>query len=229
VAQLSGPAGSYALTRMRVVALNPSCNFYAANTPNKVHVTDVMQRLSASAETEDGTEYVSKNGNGDQMFVVRASDRDKRMNLEIDMAAIDLEGVSLLTGATAVIDEGGNVVGVERQGGCNPITPPKSSIEVWTNAGEGCGDCVSLGGFGAWRFVYPNAKVKLGDVELQDDVFTLQLRGFSETNPNWGTGPADDYPGVDGLGEHTLEALVAETGTLPAAALGLQAMYNITT
>lgn len=67
------------------------------------------------------------------------------------------------------------------------------SVEIWSLTVSDFGVCNTQ----AWyRTVWPHAVFALGNYTYQNDIATVMMSGFTNNNPNWGTGIDDSFPGT---------------------------------
>lgn len=220
MAQIYGTLGQYAVCRLRVSRLGANCA--PVSGANNAVVSKALVTMTATPEREDGTEYTARTGCNEIAFSVKECDREKRMTISMDLCTRDLELMELLTNARLVLDADGNTIGVERQG-YNNDCDDGVGLEVWAKVGTSAGACAPDGDVvipGWWRYTYPKGHYFLGEHSFANDVFVTKITGYSEVNPEWGDGPFNDYPGVDGLGTDTLESITLDLGGPPSAGTG---------
>lgn len=179
-------------------------------------VTEGFVRVRFAPEIEQGEEFSLRNAWGDYCVLDNDDDRYKWLNVTVDLCGVDPAVVSLLGGATPLVDDDDTIIGFAAGGSVN--TNP-FAIEVWAaQAGQGC----AVGGNPEWvYYVAPfvrNGRID-GEIVVERGVATLSLVGKGyHASSAWGDGPYGDDPLVDtgGFPEGELWAQVV-TGVQPPA------------
>lgn len=222
MAQINGCFGQYAVCAIRVSRLDENC------CPMEGENNAVAQRcvisFTASPEREEGTEYNCTDGCGDVCWTVKDCDKEKRMNLDLEMCIRDLEMIELLSTAQVCLDDAGNCIGLERQG-VDVDCPNGAVVELWAKVGFGTGACPPDPTTADttpkwWRFTYPRAFMWMGDTTMEDDVYNVNLTGYSENNPCFVDGPFNDYPAAKPLSPGALESILLDVEGPPETACG---------
>lgn len=222
MAQVQGCLGQYAVCAARVARLDNTC--CPVEGDNNAVAAKCIASFTASPEREEGTEYVCKDGCGSVCWTVKDCDKEKRMNVDLEMCVRDLEMLEIMTNAKLVLDADGNCIGLERQGIAAPC-PFGSTLELWAKVGNATGACPPDPGMAAtqpqwWRYSYGRMFWFLGDSTLEDDVYQVSLTGYAESNPCFQDGPFNDYPGASPVGPDTLESIVLDLAGPPETACG---------
>lgn len=158
-------------------------------------VTNGQIKLTIAHEVESGDEFIQKNGVGELCVNEKNPDAIKRATVEIELCEVDPDLVSLVTGFRKVMDALGNVVGFRAVTG---LLDTNFALEGWTKlAGGACGDSGQCYGYVLLPWV---TGALPGDIVLENGTATLTLKGYTQSNSDWGTGPwdvvgTDDSPG----------------------------------
>lgn len=175
--------------RIRVTKLDSCGRYPAPETANSYIVTDGFVTVSLSAEVEDGTEIIVRNGAGQLCVNERLASSFKRFNVEVVFCGVNPSLLAMMTNAEEYLDCGGDVAG---------ITVPEGdlekafSFELWTGmAGQACAQGVDeASGYVILPFVQAGV---LGDLEFGgEDAINFQLTGaYTKGGNAWGRGPYD--------------------------------------
>lgn len=210
--------GSARVCALRVTRLDANCNIVKG--ANNAVASSAIVRLQSSPEYETGDEFLQKNGCGDICLYIKALDKLKRMNLQMDLCTRDMELIELLTGASLYTIDGA-VSGLSRRG-IGEADPDRVSVELWTKAiptGQS-GACTQGNGATWWRWVYPAATFTLGDVTHENGIGLVTLSGFADPNPNWYNGPFNDWPADEAFDINSPEHFILDSDGPPATTCG---------
>lgn len=178
--------GSAQVCAIRVARLTSTCEFTPGATASVA--TSAIVRVAASPDYSAGEDFEMKNGCGQICVSMKNCDQLKRMNLQMELCTRDPSLVELLTGASLITD-GSDIIGYSRRG-VGAACPTPVSIEIWTKAMTINNTCppASVDDYSDarwWRVIWPKATFTLGDVNFANEIATLTLTGFAESNPNY--------------------------------------------
>lgn len=180
---------SYQLCYVRATPLDDRCfpvgTVYEAPAPSPDDCEGIVTvgavSIASSPEIETGEELQVKNGCGTVVAYKKDCDRIKGHNITLDMAIFDLQLIQMLTDTTLIVDNVGAAIGY--------ASPPKDcakgvTLEAWTKTAIGRATCGgSIVGNNWFHWIWPNIKMTLQDITLQNDFATVSITGFSEGSP----------------------------------------------
>jgi hypothetical protein len=144
--------------------------------------------VAATAQIENGQEFLQRNACGELDIAERDDDQFKWYDLEIMLFQIDPEGFTLMTdGARALTDADDNVKGFANG---KSTTIVHYSLELWTKVvGAGCD---AEGNPDWFYFAFPHvANGQLTDFKFEDAVLNMTVKAHTrDAGPNWGVGPS---------------------------------------
>lgn len=179
---------------IRVARLASNCTFVPG--ASSAVASSALIRIGSSPEYSPGEDFELKNGCGQLCVSLKNCDQLKRMNLTLELCTRDPALLELMTGAP-VYTVGQDIIGYSRRG-IGATCPPSVSVEIWTKAvgiQNTCPTVVEPVGYEEaqwWRVVWPKATFTLGDVTFANEIATVTLSGFAESNPNFASGPFQD-------------------------------------
>jgi len=190
-------------------------------------VSTAIVRIASSPEYSAGEDFEMKNGCGQLCVVMKNCDQLKRMNLSLELCTRDPALVELLSGASLLTD-GTDIIGYSRRG-VGKACPASVTVEIWTKAMSINNTCppASVDDYSDarwWRVVWPKATFTLGDVNFANEIATLTLNGFAESNPNLEDGPFNDLPAGVTLDTSSPEHMFLDLVGPPTAACGYTAV-----
>lgn len=198
--------GQYSVCLLRTASLDSTCT--PETGVNTRLYSTALVTMTADPEKKEGKIYESTNGCGDRCFRVRKCDKTQGWNMSGEFCFMDAESAQLMFGGSLILGAAatpfvGDVIGFAPLGADDACPDPVLLEIVTPLAVKGSGDCVAAGTAPTYRVHrFPKAKLTLGSLTFEDEVFKIPFTGFSEANPNQGN-PFADYPGVG----------VAPTGT----------------
>ncbi|MFN2347641.1 MAG: hypothetical protein ABR616_18260 [Dermatophilaceae bacterium] len=215
--------------RLRVTRLDNCGTPPADDTEDAFVVTKGFVSVGLTSVTEEGTDIMQMNADGDLCVNDRSRDQFRRWDLELELCDVDPALLSILTNVTLETDWNEDVVGVRVPEGS---TVDSFALELWTGIpGEDClpGEPAAYG-YMLLPFVIGGS---LGDITIENGATTFTVTAHTKGGGAWGTGPFD-VVGTDaqatpgrldapiGVGEH----LVMRTTTVapPAPECGAQIM-----
>lgn len=176
--------------RMRVTKLD-SCGRPVYGDGSSV-TSDGFVSVAASLTTSDTDAIEVKNANGRRVIYRAPKSSFGGYGIEIQMAEVDPELYSLVTGQPIFYDADGRAVGF---GSDTSVDPDDSgfALEIWAGVtgNEGCDDEDAEGSWGYILFPYIKGG-NVGDHTIENDAITFTLTGGSTSDGNgWGKGPYD--------------------------------------
>lgn len=214
--------------RLRIVRLD-ACGRPVVG-PRSVLTSKGFVSITATADVEEGEEFLVKNACGEPCINEKDSSFLKRYNLEINFCKVDPAGVELTTGQRLVLNEAGDGAGF---GLGETIQDDEGfSLEVWQKlTGRDC-DAEGDPEWFYWSFPYLNNGT-LGDITFENGPFSFSISASTNKiarEDQWGTdnrGPFSVYPTGQGMviGEHVSNVLTTEQP--PDDACGLSS-YAVT-
>lgn len=194
--------------RIRLVRLD-SCGV-PVEGPSSVAVSSGFVSVSATAEIEEGEEFLVKNACGEACINEKDCDFLKRYNLTINFCKVDPTVLELTTSSRALLD-GTDVIGVAI--GSDIQCEDGWSLELWQKvAAADCDAGDQPWSYWAWPWLTSG---QLGDLTFENGPFTFDITARSkavgagtwDATPNAGTeslGPFGVLPVGAGLlaGEH---------------------------
>lgn len=183
--------------------------------PDNMIITRDFSTLSYSFVMSEGEDFEQKNACGDIAVAYKEQDRIKRVNLGVTHIKPSPEVHQFLFGGELIYDTpGGDVIGYVPPGtGENP-NPNGVSAEYWTKAVV---DGAQAADLPWWWWPFPRTKWVPADRSMGNEVHTMPFNGFTEQNPNWGDGPANDWL----FDVQPTHFAFVRTDDIPAAVCGL--------
>jgi hypothetical protein len=182
--------GSLHCVAIRVTALKSDGSH--ANQP--MYVTDNLVKIDFNPELEAGQEVADKNAAGIVYVSYRLQDVIKRYTVNLETVTNDPELEVILTGGTTYTSGGSGSVNVKgyQYGALGQFTSPYGvSVEAWThNIVAGVINPTQP----YQRWVLPRLYLVKGNRTIDINRLASPFSGFATENPNWGAGPAGDFP-----------------------------------
>lgn len=174
--------------RIRVTMLDDCGNVPAPGTEDAYVSTDGFISVNITAETEDGTEIITKKANGQLCVNEKQANSLKRLNLEIEFCGVNPSLLALMTNAETYADYADDISGITVGEGA--ITK-KFAFELWTGISAGaCAPGEEASGY--LLLPYVNAGL-LGDLTVDgENAVTFGMTGaYTKGGNAWGVGPYD--------------------------------------
>lgn len=176
-------------------------------------VTDSLAVATITPVYEEGDEITAKNACGASYISILDDPSLKRLDIELDFLSPDPYLHALLLG-TAVLDDAG------AKGFAYPpigqVTGDGVSVEFWTKRII-AGAVSTVHPYAQWAF--PRVRsLRIGARTFGGDVQHSLITGQANENPNWGNGPANDWPVAS-----TRAAQMIPVDTLPTITCGVSA------
>lgn len=207
------------LCAVRITRLDQLGN--PAGGPNNVYVTDKSIMLAAKPVQQAGDDKTLVGGCDCVIANHKGYDKLKRWDLELDMGVLEPGLLEMMLGAPAILDSGGQPIGVHWQSQltCDSPVQPNVCIEGWQDLWD---DDHQNSTYPYVHWIWPSSRWQISDLTLQNDFQQPKLTGFTRSNPLWGHGLYGDLPEPCGdLGD------MFYCTTRPAAACGYQT-HNVT-
>jgi hypothetical protein len=153
--------------------------------PNNYVCDDTPMMLTITPDILAGEVKDLKGGCDQLVATYRGQDILKRFNLELDMGKTLPALEELLTGGSAIVDMGGDPIGVQFQVPCGS-QQPFVVFEAWQDLWD-C-DHQPSDPYPYRRWVFPSSRWQRGPETLQNDFDQPKFTGFSVANANWGEG-----------------------------------------
>jgi hypothetical protein len=182
-------AGSVFALGMRVTLLG------ADGTPqtgaSACYATDNLVKLDFSVEYRDGVEVERLNGAAKACLYYASNPTIKRLTVGgLELCYPDPELEQLLGGGDVLLDTGGRPVGyAAAEVGSDPV-PNGVGIELWSSAIADDGIVDDLPYI---QWIFPREYLKPSDRSVSSDAFVAAFEGQGNQNPNWGSGPFNDW------------------------------------
>lgn len=185
------------------VPLDPATCAITTGVPS--FVTTGVLEMEIAPETEDGTDYSSKNAGGSYCGPqLKGPKITKWGNVTGTFCMKNYPLLAALTGNPTSVDDDDNVVGygeriTEPASPCSPATIPKVALLVISRAAaaEGlCSPAVAADGFSpCLAHVYPLfTEFATDNVRHADERRNIPFTATAYSNPNIGRGPFNLYP-----------------------------------
>lgn len=159
--------------RIRLVRLD-SCGVPVVG-PSSVAVSKGFISVGATAEVEEGEEFLVKNACGEPCINEKDCDFLKRYNLTINFCKVDPTLVELTTANRALTD-GARVIGVAI--GSEVQCEDGWSLELWQKtAGADCTGSAPLWSYWAWPWL---SSGMLGDLTFENGPFSFDITAKSK-------------------------------------------------
>lgn len=154
------------------------------------YVTNKFMRVNFDPQYEEGETFRSRTACGE--LAVNARDREvlSGVNVELELAYPDAEMYELLTGGT-LITTGGDSSGYAIPQLGAVANPNGISLEVWSRRRNADGSVPATGPY--YRWVLPRLYFRIGARPIQRGPMTHAFVGYAEENPQWGSGPNNDW------------------------------------
>lgn len=161
---------------IRVVRLD-SCG-RPVTGPNSVGLSKGFITVTASADIEEGEEFLQKNACGELCINEKDCDILKRYNLTVNFCKVDPGLVELMSGNRAITDPvTGDFTGWAS--GSNVQCEDGFSLELWQKiAGSNCGtDGIQQWAYHAWPWVTGGV---VGDLTFENGPFTFDMTAHTK-------------------------------------------------
>jgi hypothetical protein len=197
--------GEHSVCLVRAALLGPDCA--PVGGADTGIVTTGIITATATPEFIDGASFEPVTGCGRIAWAYETRSQIRRYTLSGELTYFDHEAMSILFGGDLIVGDVGSAFAGDNIGWASPFytdvdVPDNIYIEFITlTAGEGVGDCGNPGDPfpAAVGHIFPKASLNPGERTMEFDAATLSFDGFSVNNPNIGTGPWEDFPGVGGI------------------------------
>lgn len=193
--------GSHSVCLLRASKLQADCS-PATGVDNGI-ITTAIVTLTATPQVQDDTTFEPENGCGDTLWTYQKLGRVRRYELSGSIGYHDWEAMEILFGGTLLVgavggDFDGEIIGWA-QDDYTSADPDAVYLEVFTPlVGAGVGEC-STGGVAlpaVSSHVFGKARLRPDAMTYERAERFVTFTGVTESNPNLGTGPWDDWPAV---------------------------------
>lgn len=154
-------------------------------------VSNGFIRVGATAEYEDGEEFIQKNAWGDLCINEKDSDRLKRYNLSLEFCQVHPDVADIAAGVAVLTDALDNTIGFQVG---EDVSEANFALELWTKVtgGDNC-----AGGTALWHYwAFPRVKVgRVGDLSFEYGPLTLTIEaGTLAATADWADSPYAPSP-----------------------------------
>ena len=194
-------------THIRLVRLD-SCGAPVAG-PSSVVVSKGFVSVTATAEIEEGEEFLVKNASGDPCINEKDCDFLKRFNVVINFCKVDPTLLELTTSNRALTDAGGDVIGTAI--GSSIQCEDGWSLELWQKvAGQDSCAAGAVAQYSYWAFPWLTSGI-LGDLTFENGPFSFDVNARSK---GVGSGTWDATPTVGAESRGPFSVLPVGAGLL---------------
>lgn len=169
----------------------------SGTTPKNSIVTSALTHLNWTVNSQAGDQRVVVGGGDCICAQYRGQDKLLNLGLELEMCRLEAALMEMMLGTPLIL---GPLVAPATEapiiGAQLGVTPSCGAVrtgvalEAWSTAWSGAGQ---LAGTPFIRWVFPMTYWQIGNGSLQNDFLLPTLTGYTQDNPEWGTGPyADD-------------------------------------
>ncbi len=148
--------------------------------------------LGRSPVVSTGETFEQRDGCGDICVSITDPNLTTSETLTLDLCQLDLELISILTGAEVLLDGSAVVIGVEAPDPA--LTPPIVEFNAWTKAYSGSTQVTAPRDY--WHWVWPWTTWNIADWTIKRGILSIQLTGKASANANLGSGSFNDLPGA---------------------------------
>lgn len=191
---MAAPCGvSLHVCTIRITVLDPDTGAVADADDNS-YVTGKSLSVQVTPTIEAGADITLTGGCDCVVASYRGTDKLKRFEFEINIAALEPAMISMMVGGS-IINDGTYDVGVAWPSAleCGEAEPAVA-FEFWTDHWNGDAQDPD---YPYIHHVYPQTRWQIGQQQYQNDFAQPVLTGFSRQNLAWGDGPYGDGPGAD--------------------------------
>lgn len=186
-------ASDYASTVQAVAIRATKLN--ADGTPvvgtDTAYATNAFTRVAFTPEYDEGEEIIERAADGTICTYYKMPDVLKQVQVEVAVCKPEPELYEILAGGT-LLETSDEAIGWASPKIGEIATPNGVSIEVWSKAIVG-GKPAAVNPY--WRWVFPLVTLRPdGERALENGVMAHVFTGFGVENPDWGDGPANDWP-----------------------------------
>lgn len=148
--------------------------------------------LGRSPIVSTGETFEQRSGDGTICVSITDPDVTTGEDLTLTLCQLDLELLSILTGAELLLDGSAEVYGLEAP---DPgATQSPVEFHAWTKAYSGSAQVADPRNY--WHWVWPSTKWTIGDWTIERGLLNVVLAGKASANENLGNGSFGDLPGA---------------------------------
>jgi hypothetical protein len=196
--------GQHSVCIIRAASLNSDCT--PVGGVDSGMITTGIITATATPELLDGQTFEQIDGCGDIAWTYETPARIRKYTLTGELTYFDHEAMSLLFGGTIIVggstsDFVGDSIGWAAPNYTDAAAGTNYVEFITKVTGQGVGDC-STGGAAlpvAVGHIFGKARFTPGDRTFAAEAATLAFTATNEANPNLGSGPWQDYPGVGAM------------------------------
>ncbi len=165
-----------------------------SDTDDNSYVSDKPLSVQVTPTIEAGADITLTGGCDCVIAAYRGTDKLKRFEFEVNVAALEPVMIAMMVGGTILVD-GAVDVGVAWPSSleCGEAEPVVA-FEFWTDHWNGDSQDPT---YPYIHHIYPQTRWQIGQQQYQNDFAQPVLAGFSRQNLVWGNGPYGDGPGAD--------------------------------
>ena len=148
--------------------------------------------LGRSPVVSTGETIEQRDGCGRICLSITDADVTTSEALTLTLCQLDLELISILTGAEILLDGSANAIGIQA-----PVPsddPPVVEFNAWTKAFDGSSQVASPRDF--WHWVWPKTQWNIADWTIERGLLSIVVTAKATANPNLGSGTFNDLPGA---------------------------------
>lgn len=191
---MAAPCGvSLHVCTIRITVLDPDTGAVEDAEDNS-YVTGKSLSVQVTPTIEAGADITLTGGCDCVVASYRGTDKLKRFEFEMNVAALEPAMIAMMVGGT-IINDGTYDTGVAWPSAleCGEAEPAVA-FEFWTDHWNGDAQDPD---YPYIHHVYPQTRWQIGQQQYQNDFAQPVLTGFSRQNLAWGDGPYGDGPGAD--------------------------------
>lgn len=194
--------------RIRVTAVD-SCGAPVVGACSSI-VTSGFVSVGASAQVEDGEEFIVKNAWGEFCVNEVGESRTKRWDITLELCEVDPQLLSMLSGGRVLTNDEDVPIG----GTFGELVGSDFALELWTKVAGGT--CADVGEESAtWIYwVIPHiAGGVIGDLQFENGPLSMTITAHTlAAGTDWGLGPYDPavLPEAMTADEHIAYVVTAE-------------------
>ena len=148
--------------------------------------------LGRTPTVSTGETFEQKSGDGTICVSITDADVTTGETLTLNLCQLDLELISVMTGAELLLDGSAEVFGLEAPDPSSTLSPIE--FHAWTKAYSGSSQVADPRDY--WHWVWPSTKWTIGDWTFERGILSVSLSGKASANANLGNGSFGDLPGA---------------------------------
>ncbi|MEE9178796.1 MAG: hypothetical protein V3U46_10250 [Acidimicrobiia bacterium] len=148
--------------------------------------------LGRSPVVSTGETFEQRDGCGRICVSITDPDVTTSETLTLTLCQLDLELISILTGADILLDASANAIGVEAPDPA--VDLPVVEFNSWTKAYDGSSQVAAPRDYYHW--VWPKTQWNIGDWTIERGILSIVITAKATANANLGSGTFNDLPGA---------------------------------